>query len=45
MEITRTKLACNHEFVQYHAGRGGWSPWVSPKMKGYEKNVVLPTVD
>lgn len=36
MDITRTKLACNHEFVQYHSGRGGWSPWVSPIMKGYK---------
>lgn len=30
------KYKPTQDFITYHAGRGGWSPWVSPKMKGYK---------
>lgn len=29
------KIQIDNEFTTYQAGRGGWSPWVSPKMRGY----------
>lgn len=30
------KCSVNNEFKKYTTGHGGWSPWVSPVMKGYK---------
>ena len=33
---TANSLDKIREFIKYECGRGGWTPWISPKMKGYK---------